>query len=185
MGDRFQVIVDLDASEADAGRLGRRVVDRLVAEGIVLAERTKCVLGQPLGHPPGPHWERAVTDDWDFEPWDGLAVHTRRTGFTSGADKPGAALCPHCGASTPLEDVHWQRFGTAIRTWHDTGAATVDCPTCAHPVPVPDWTWDEAPLAFGTLGFEFWNWPELSDDFRARLAALLDGHRTAYVWGKI
>ncbi|MEV5549551.1 hypothetical protein AB0L35_26010 [Streptomyces sp. NPDC052309] len=184
MGDRFQVIVDLDASEADAERLARRVVDRLVAEGIVLAERTD-VPGQPLGHPPGPHWERAVSDDWDFEPWDGLAVHTRRTGFTSGADVPGAALCPHCGAHTPLQDAQWRRFSTAMRTWHDTGAATVGCPACARAVPVPDWTWDEAPLAFGALGFEFWNWPDLGDDFRARLAGLLDGHRTAYVWGKI
>ncbi|MFF9759692.1 hypothetical protein [Streptomyces sp. XY152] len=54
MGDRFQVIVDLDADQADAGRLARRVVERLVAEDVVLAERTTCVLGQPWGHPPGP-----------------------------------------------------------------------------------------------------------------------------------
>ncbi|MGC0376627.1 hypothetical protein [Streptomyces sp. SAI-229] len=185
MGDRFQVIVDLDADEADAARLARRVVERLAAEGVVLAERTKCVLGQSLGHPPGPHWERAVTDDWDFEPWDGLAVHTRRTGFTSGADMPGAALCPRCGASTPLEDGTWQRFGTAMRTWYDTGAATVECPACTTAVAVPDWAWDEAPLAFGCLGFEFWNWPDLTDAFRARLTGLLDGHRTAYLWGKL
>ena len=34
--------------------------------------RTPCVLGQPLGHPPGPHWERAVSDDWDHELFDNL-----------------------------------------------------------------------------------------------------------------
>ncbi|MFI0038470.1 hypothetical protein ACH4NS_23675 [Streptomyces mutabilis] len=194
MGDRFQVIVDLDAGEADARRLAGRVLERLVAEGVVLAERTRCVPGQPLGHPPGPHWERAVTDDWDLAPSDGLAVHTRRTGFTSGADMPGAAHCPHCAAPTPLDDpddpddpdgaTAWQRFSTAMQTWHDTGAATVDCPACATAVPVQDWTWDEAPVALGHLGFEFWNWPDLTDGFRARLTALLDGHRTAYVWGR-
>ncbi|AQS69060.1 hypothetical protein [Streptomyces pactum] len=184
MGDRFQVIVDLDAGGTDAERLARRALEWLVAEGVVLAERTPCVLGQPLGHPPGPHWQRAVGDDWDFEPWDGLAVHTRRTGFTSGADLPGAALCPRCGAPAPLDDdATWRRFRAAMRVWHDTGAASVGCAACATAVPVPDWSWDEAPLAFGHLGFEFWNWPELTDGFRARLAALLDGHRTAYVWG--
>ncbi|MFJ8190970.1 hypothetical protein ACIQ8D_14540 [Streptomyces sp. NPDC096094] len=187
MGDGFQVIVDLDADETDAEGLARRVLEWLVAEGIVFAERTRCVPGQPLGHPPGPHWERAVTDDWDFAPQDGLAVHTRRTGFTSGADMPGAARCPLCHAPTPLDDTDdgaaWQRFSTAMRTWYDTGAASVDCPACATAVPVPDWTWDEAPLAFGRLGFEFWNWPELTDDFRARVSALLDGHRTTYLWG--
>ncbi|CAL9492405.1 hypothetical protein SUDANB176_03273 [Streptomyces sp. enrichment culture] len=185
MGDGFQVIVDLDADEADARRPARRVVEWLVAEGVVLAERTRCVPGQPLGHPPGPHWERAVTGDWDFEPSDGLAVHTGRTGFTSGADMPGTALCPHCGAPVPLDDdTAWRRFATAVRTWQDTGAAAVDCPACATAVRVQDWTWDEAPIALGHLGLEFWNWPDLTDGFRARLTALLDGHRTAYVWGK-
>ncbi|MFE9773996.1 hypothetical protein ACFYOV_20450 [Streptomyces sp. NPDC005931] len=185
MGDRFQVIVDLDADEADAGRLAQRVVEGLVAEGVVLAERTRCVPGGPPGHPPGPHWERAVSDDWDVEPSDGLAVHTRRTGFTSGADLPGAAVCPRCAASTPLGDAAWQRVGTAMRKWSDTGAAAVDCPACAAAVALPDWTWDEAPLAFGCPGFEFWNWPELTGAFRARLTGLLDGHRTVYLWGKI
>lgn len=184
MGDRFQAVVDLDAGASDAEPLARRVLDLLVAEGVVLAERTPCVLGQPLGHPPGPHWERAVTDDWDFAPTDGLAVHTRRTGFTSGADLPGAALCPHCGTPTALDDGReWQRFDTAMRTWHETGTAAVHCPACATAAPVQHWTWDEAPLALGHLGFEFWNWPDLTDAFRARVTALLDGHRTAYVWG--
>ncbi len=53
MGDRFQTIVDLDAGPADAEALAHRVVEWLVAEGVVLADRTNCVLGQPLGHPPG------------------------------------------------------------------------------------------------------------------------------------
>ncbi|MFI9341409.1 hypothetical protein ACIG0D_09100 [Streptomyces sp. NPDC052773] len=84
MGDRFQVIADLDATTADAPRLAARVTTWLVAEGVLHAERTRCV-GQSLGHPPGPHRERAVRDDWDRPPSDGLAVHTRRTAFTSGA----------------------------------------------------------------------------------------------------
>ncbi|MFB9350629.1 hypothetical protein ACFFUA_24855 [Streptomyces heliomycini] len=126
-----------------------------------------------------------MTDDRDGEPWDGLAVHTRRTGFISGADMPGAALCPRCGAFALLGDETWQRFGTAMRTWYDTGTATVDCPACATAVAVPDWAWDEAPLAFGCPGFEFWNRPDLTDAFRARPAELLDGHRTAYVRGKL
>ncbi|MEU9226017.1 hypothetical protein AB0D40_16790 [Streptomyces massasporeus] len=185
MGDRFQTIVDLDAGTADAAALAHRVVEWLVAEGVVLADRTNCVLGQPLGHPPGPRWERAVTDDWDHEPWDGLAVHTGRTAFTSGADMPGAAVCPHCRSGTALDDDVWPRFSTATQRWYETGNASVPCPACAATVAVPDWDWDESPLAFGHLGFEFWNWPDLAEDFRTRLEAVLDGHRTAYVWGGI
>ncbi|MGI5426632.1 hypothetical protein [Streptomyces sp. CA-179760] len=185
MGDSYQTIVDLDASATDAEHLARQVLAGLVEEGVVLADRTDCVLGRPLGHPPGPNWERAVTDDWDQEPWDGLAVHTSRTGFTSGADLPGAAVCPHCVSATPLDDRTWPGFHAAMRTWHDTGAASVDCPGCTAAVALPDWSWDECPMAFGHLGFEFWNWPDLTDDFRARLSELLGGHRTAYVWGQI
>ncbi|MFD8223213.1 hypothetical protein ACFV16_03465 [Streptomyces massasporeus] len=207
MGDYFQTIVDLDASAADAERLARRVVDRLVTEGIVLAERTDCVLGRPLGHPPGPSWARAVGDlDADEEPWDGLAVHIGRTVFDGGQDSPEAVTCPLCAATTPLEsdpydeflpepdgrstaatdaEDPWPRFATALATWQTTGDAMVVCPACRCPAPLPDWTWTDDRLALGHLGFEFWNWPELTDDFRTRLSGLLDGHRTAYVWGKI
>ncbi|MDR6974700.1 hypothetical protein J2X68_001378 [Streptomyces sp. 3330] len=38
MGDTFQTIVDLDARPQDAPRPAARVVERLVADGIVLAE---------------------------------------------------------------------------------------------------------------------------------------------------
>jgi len=177
------VIADLDATAADAPRLADRVVAWLAAEGVVRAGRTRCVPGQPRGHPPGPHWERAVRDDWDRPPSDGLAVHTRRTGFTSGADLPDAAVCPRCTAPTPLDDTVWPRFSDAMRAWHDTGSAAVTCPACAAPVAVPDWTWDDCPLALAHLGFEFWNWPDLDGAFRTRLTGLLDGHRTVYLWG--
>ncbi|MFF5371729.1 hypothetical protein [Streptomyces sp. NPDC013187] len=59
------------------------------------------------------------------------------------------------------------------------------CPVCAQQVPLPDWTWTDDYFAFAHLGFEFWNWPEVTPEFRARVRALLDGHRTAYVWGKL
>ncbi|MFD5476620.1 hypothetical protein [Streptomyces hawaiiensis] len=204
MGDHFQTIVDLDATHADAEPLARRVVDWLVTEGIVLAERTECVLGQPVGNPPGPNWQRAVSDA-DDEPWDGLAVHTGRTVFDSGQDAPEAVTCPRCEATitldaepydghpsqpveqptTPGTEAPWARFTTALSTWQDTGSATVDCPACSRSVPLPDWTWTDGRLALGHLGFEFWNWPELTDDIRTRISGLLGGHRTAYVWGTI
>ncbi|MEV5314111.1 hypothetical protein [Streptomyces sp. NPDC052610] len=185
MGNWFQVFVDLDATADEAPRLARRVVGALAAEGVVLAERTGCVLGLPSGHPPGPGWQRYATDDWDWAPTDGLAVHTGRTCFHSGPDMPGAAVCPRCAAATPLEDTAWPRFSDAIGTWHDTGAAAVDCPACGAAVAIPDWTWDEAPLAFGHLGFEFWNWPDFTPEFHALLSRLLDGHRTVCLWGGI
>jgi hypothetical protein len=76
-------------------------------------------------------------------------------------------------------------FGSAVDTWHETGSASVDCPACAATVPLPAWIWADDILAFAHLGFEFWNWPTLSDDFRARMTGFLDGHRTVFLQGKI
>ncbi|MFD9190513.1 hypothetical protein ACFWCA_20055 [Streptomyces phaeochromogenes] len=202
MGDHFQTVVDVDATADEAQVLAARVVEWLVAEGIVLGERTDCVLGRPLGHPPGPNWRRAVEESPDWDPWDGLAVHTERTVFDSGQGGPESVTCPRCETTTPLsgetydEDYEvsreaepdngaWPRFAAAMGTWHETGAATVDCPACARPVALTDWIWEDDYYALGNLGLEFWNWPELRPDFIQEISRLLGGHRTGYVWGKL
>ncbi|WP_031478801.1 hypothetical protein [Streptomyces bicolor] len=193
MGDHFQTIVDLEAGPQQAPRLAERVLEWLVAEGIVLAERTDCVLGPPLGHPPGPNWQRAVgPDDADGDPWDGLAVYTERTVFHGGQGGPEAVTCPRCGTTTrlitdqwELIDAAWAPFREAISAWHKAGEAMVDCPACAEAVPLPDFTWADDYFAFAHLGFEFWNWPELTPEFRTRISELLDGHRLADLWGKL
>lgn len=193
MGDHFQKIVDLDAGPQDAPRLAQRVLDRLVDEGIVLAEPVAdCVYGPPLGHVPGPHWQRAVApQDARFGPGDGLAVHTERTVFHGGQGALAAARCPRCAATVRLHGdggmipETWGPFVLAIDTWHESGTADVTCPECAEPVPLPDWTWSDDYFAFGHLGFVFWNWPALTPEFRTGMAELLDGHRVAYLRGKL
>ncbi|MFM9607952.1 hypothetical protein ACSCBZ_44010 [Streptomyces niveiscabiei] len=177
MGDRFQVIVDLDAGEAEAARLKERVIAWLVGEGIVVADAR--------GYAAGPGWARAVDDDWDHEPSGGLAVHVGRGAFHSGADAPEHAVCPSCAARRALDADGWAWVSTAIETWSEAGTATLTCPSCTRTAPLPDWRWDNAPFAFGHLGLKFWDWPDLSDAFRARMADVLEGHRTAYLWGKI
>ncbi|CAL9531204.1 hypothetical protein [Streptomyces sp. Tu 3180] len=193
MGDHFQTVVDLDAGADEAARLADRVVAWLVDEGIVLAERTGCVLGRPLGHPPGPNWHRAVAeDDAGWKPSDGLAVEVGRTVFHGGQGGPEAVTCPRCAATTSLVtddwepvDGVWAPFGAAMRTWHETGEAQVACPVCAEPVPLPEWSWADDYFAFAHLGFEFWNWPEFTPEFLAGFSRALGGHRTAHVWGKL
>ncbi|MFF5404218.1 hypothetical protein ACFY8K_15105 [Streptomyces misionensis] len=190
MGDHFQTIVDLDAAAADAPRLAERVLGLLVTEGVVLAERTDHVFGR---HLPGPHWHKAAAPhDADREPTDGLTVHTGRTVFHGGQGEAEWVRCPRCAATTRLLDdgyglieTAWPPYETAMGRWRETGEAGVDCPGCAVTVPLPDWTWSHDFYAFGYLGFEFWNWPEFTDDFRAMVAGALGGHRTVLVWGKL
>jgi hypothetical protein len=183
MGDTFQTIVDRDASRQDAPRLAEHVVDWLVAEGIVLAAAEPgWALGDDPAHPPGPHWHKAVNDARWGAP-EGVAVYTEHHIFYSSFDDRGRApvTCPRCG--TGADDT--SHFSTAIDRWYKTGEADVDCPVCAETVPLSDWNWSDDHLAFVHLGLEFWNWPRLSEPFRARMAELLGGHRTAYLSGKV
>jgi len=54
VGDSFQIIADVEATEAEAPGLAASVVGWLTAEGIIAAEPTDCVLGAESGYAPGP-----------------------------------------------------------------------------------------------------------------------------------
>ncbi|MFB7932748.1 hypothetical protein ACFC4C_26970 [Streptomyces sp. NPDC056039] len=187
MGDTFQTIADPDASPQDSARLAQRVVEWLVQEGIVLAEpEPGWALGErDLSHPPGPHWHKAVANARWGSP-GGVVVHTeRRVFYTLGDPGPATVTCPRCRKRAEVENDLQERFWAACEAWHATGHADLDCPACAAPVPLPAWTWTDDAFAFAHLGFEFWNWPALSADFRSRTADFLECHRTAFLMGKI
>ncbi|MFD0369750.1 hypothetical protein [Streptomyces sp. NPDC059071] len=186
MGNHFQTLVVADATAAEAAQLARRGLDWLVAAGIVRAERTDCVLGAPLGHPPGPAWERAVAEP-DWEPDGGLAVHTGRQVFHAGQDAPEFAVCPGCATRTALVEDTWQRFDAAIRVWAggDTAAARVACPACGRDGDVTAWQWHDDRFALACLGFAFWDWTEFGSDFLTDFAEALGGRRVVRVWGKL
>lgn len=194
MGDRFQTVVDLDATERDARDLGARVLDWLVAEGIVNAERTDCVLdGDGYGHAPGPHYAKAVDDPEPVGLWsNGLHIETGRTVFDSGQGDAGAVSCPLCEAEIRLVDDAWEPLGAAwapfagkLRDWADGGTGSVNCPSCARPSGIDRWSWEDDYYACGQLGFTFWNWAELTFDFTWDLGRRLGGHRTAVLRGKL
>ncbi|MEU6982602.1 hypothetical protein ABZ946_04155 [Streptomyces sp. NPDC046324] len=191
MGDHFQTVVDLDATASEAPVLARRALDWLVAEEIVRAEQTDCVLGAPLGHPPGPRWASAVAIE-DWEPGGGLRIEAGRTVFHGGQGEAEYATCPHCATRTAFYDEEWDEavgawepFGRAMSTWHTTGSATVDCAHCGRAGALTAWTWADDYYAFGYLGFEFWDWTEFSPRFLDAFAAALGGHRVVRVWGKL
>lgn len=192
MGSTYQTLVDLDATPAEAPALAAHALDRLVGRGIVRAERTDCVFGAPLGHPPGPRWGSAVTYE-EWEPSDGLKIEVGRTVFHGGQGDAEYAVCPHCAARTRfyteaweyIEDGAWGPFDAAMSAWHATGAATVMCAHCGHPGELAAWSWADDYYAFAYLGFEFWNWPEFDPRFLDAFAEALGGHRVVRVWGKL
>jgi hypothetical protein len=191
MGDRFQTLVDLDVTSADAAGLAVRALDWLVGEGIVSSLRTDCVLGARDGNPPGEQWAKAVSEP-ELVPSDGLKIETGRTVFWGGQGDALYAICPRCAGQIWFYTESWDwiegardAFDAAMEVWNETGEATVACRHCAQASDLSSWRWADDYFAFGYLGFEFWNWPEFDPRFLTDFACVLGGHRVVRVSGKL
>jgi uncharacterized Zn-finger protein len=197
MGDWFQTIVDVEAGAEDADRLAARVRDWLISAGIVLAERTDCVLGAEVGHPPGLAVGQALEDPSSDDGWqrlwtNGLDVTVGRRVFDAGQGEPEAVTCPHCTTEIRLVDDRWQLideawapFREVFTEWSEGRDGVIACPSCGRPVEPSAWQWAGDCFALGHLGFTFWNWPELKQDFVAEVGRQLGGHRTVLLEGKL
>lgn len=195
MGDWFQTIVDTEATSGEAQGLAANVLDWLIADGFISAERTDCVLGADAGHAPGTRYGEAVEDPdpelvnvWS----NGLHVTVGRTVFDAGQGEPSAVTCPHCATEMPLVDEHWSpieerwaRFEDAVGSWAEGHDEPVACPSCDRTAPVHTWLWADDYFAFGHLGFTFWNWPTLRPEFVVDFSRRLGGHRTVLLEGKL
>lgn len=195
MGDWFQTIVDTEATPGEAQGLAANILDWLIGDGFVAAERTDCVLGADAGHAPGPRYGAAVEDPdpelvnvWS----NGLHVSVGRTVFDAGQGEPSAVTCPHCATEIPLVDEpwspieeRWAPFMEAMESWAEGHDEPVACPSCGRTAPVHTWLWADDYFAFGHLGFTFWNWPTLRPEFVVDFARRLGGHRTVLLEGKL
>ncbi len=183
MGDHFQAIVDRDATEHEAPELADRVLQWLFDEGIVSREMSHhCVIADEPGYLPGPRYEAVVTepDPILMAPCgvNGLEVVTGRTVF-----HPGQAdlllVCSSCSGRFNAPD----GWGDAVGDWFDGELGLLACPACRAVQPITEWKHDPD-WAFAFLGFTFWNWPELTEEFVAKVGYRLD-HRVVLVAGKL
>jgi hypothetical protein len=198
MGDYYERIVDVEVTAEEAGPLAERMVDWMVAEGLITREMSDDgVYSHPVyeGYVPGPRWAQAVDEspdpDWRPRP---VAVIVGRDYYVGGqgADEPSWVFCPRCRHKTVIidypeeferNDELWQPFQDGIAAWKETGEGSVPCPACGASVPITEWEW-EGIFAVGALAFDFWDWPPLSDAFCATFSRQL-GHRTVEHGGKI
>lgn len=194
MGDHFQRIVDVEVSAEEAGPLAERMVDWLVAEGVLTREKSADGVYSPTvdeGYVPGPSWAQAVSDPgWEPGP---VAVAVGRDYHVGGQgmDEAEYADCPRCRTRTVVIDYPeefeadpevWEPFETAIAAWKETGEGDAPCAACGAQVPVTAWQWEPG-FALGALAFDFWGWPPLSPDFLQTFATRLE-HRTSAHVGK-
>lgn len=174
MGERSRWVADVDAHPGDAPDLARDVLGRLVGAGVVVAERSDCVLGDvPGGHAPGPAAATIVAGDPGGFPdvWpNGLEVDVGRSAFYGTVREDDRVTCPHCGAWLPFEAVLPE-----VEEWLEGGPDSLACARCGAWTGLNGWSWP-VPCAFAELGLRFWNWPPLAPAFVDDLSRRL-GHR--------
>lgn len=183
MSDFFTTFVVPDATLEEAPALARVAVDWLVAKGIVLEERTDCVLGDEPGHRPGPNYADALTHDGtnllETTP-NGLDVRIGKEVFHPMGDETHA-FCPRCGLIAGDDfDALLERVN---EWWEASGPAVHPCGGCGQSIHIADWHWDPM-WAFGFLGFKFWNWALFEPEFVRGLSDTL-GRPITIVGGRI
>src|SRR5687768_12426937 len=123
MGDHFQNIVDVDATDEEAGRLGERLLRWLIESGIVAGTPSDNVLGAERGYGPGPRYAAAVTTPHDgllTLSTNGLDLIDQRCIYDSGQGGVGPVVCPQCGERDVLEDPETYRMSDR---WEDLSGA--------------------------------------------------------------
>jgi hypothetical protein len=180
MSDSTQVIVDIEAKDHEAERLGPSLRAWLVGKGIVQPDPSDCTPGDGDGYAPGPRYAAVLaagTSDPAFLQLatNGLCISIGRRVFDGGSN--GIELkCVKC-AATFEPGPEWAE---SVGIWYEgDDQATYACPSCGGSQRLPEWRgpW---PWGFGQLALEFWNWPPLSDGFLREGEQHL-GHRTMLV----
>jgi hypothetical protein len=185
MGDCHTTIVDREVSTSDAPKLGATIREWLIAEGVIQADPSDCVLGGD-GYRPGSVLGLAI-EPGDVDRYalrrlltNGLEIITERALFIGWME---ALICTRCNQTIDYSEFE-PVISTAIQNWFSSGVGDrVDCPRCGMGVPLTEWRFDP-PVGFGNLGFKFWNWPPLKTSFIAEVARRL-GHRVVVVVGKL
>jgi hypothetical protein len=195
VGTYYQWVADLDATEADAPDVGRRVVEALVARGVLLPELSpEAALGAD-GYPAGPAWADTVETSMSGEPPWGVEVRVGRGVQDGGQMDVESVTCPRCSATrsfygppeefgptcTDEEGLRW--FYDAAATWGAGGDADLECRACGAASPVTEWRAEGAALA--CLGVVFWGWDELRPEALRWVAEATGGHRIVHGPGKV
>ena len=162
VSDSYLVLLDPMATADDADERADRIRSALIAEGIMLAETSDCVLSG-VGHPPGPRL-RDLYEPGHGEGYPGEGLLTCGVEFFTekyvnsfGFVVFEWAKCPACDSMFEYEIV--EHFAQAYGTFTQSDEPPmVVCPSCSVASRAQAWT-TEPPLGFCYLAVQFWNWP--------------------------
>ncbi|HEV8515199.1 MAG TPA: hypothetical protein VGQ59_18080 [Cyclobacteriaceae bacterium] len=161
MSDHSITIVPRQSSYSNNKIKAREILNWLISLDIVKPILSDCVLSSDNGYAIS-DGARRVTNPPDELPFDlitnGLQIITERQVFDTGENGMDECICPNCKENISSED--WSFFND----WNEQKSNNLTCPLCNVQTDIhqftfsPDW-------GFSDLGFTFWNWPDLTDEF--------------------
>ncbi len=120
-----------------------------------------CVLSSNNGYAIS-NGARLVSEEPDDLPFDltvnGLEIITGRQVFHTGESGIEELICPNCQQDIANED--W----AFLNEWSDGKSNNLTCPLCNVATDIHDFEFTPQ-WGFSNLGFTFWNWSGLTDDF--------------------
>ena len=139
----------------------QEILEWLISLDIVKPLPSDCVLGAPLGYPISNGAIRATNHPNDL-PFslitNGLEIVTSRQIFDNGGNGVESIICPTCSGN--LADEDWAFF----EEWQNQTEDTITCTLCQSKSSIHSFhftpTW-----GFSNLGFTFWNWSDLTNEF--------------------
>ncbi|PJJ47730.1 hypothetical protein [Hymenobacter chitinivorans] len=164
MSDHSIAIVPALAAYPNKENKAREIVEWLIAENIVRPTLSACLLGNGGGYAiaNGARQILCSSNELVFElAVNGLEVITERQVFDTGGNGVEEILCPGCQQNLSDEDLDF------IGNWCEGETDDIICPVCGAASDVhqlhftPEW-------GFSDLGFKFWNWPDLTEEFITR-----------------
>ena len=183
MSDQHIAICALNLTEEEAETCKDKVINYLVSREIILPTKSHCIMSETgTGYPPGPKFIQASWfdkeqpqiinanyEDFSKRTVNGLEVLCGRQGVYNASGDWSDKQCPDCKLKS-AQDKDWSE---AVTEWLEhKGEGLLTCPHCGSTASVSQWYFYNDML-LGNLIFQFWNWPELSDEFIADLSDVL------------
>ena len=161
MSDHSISIVPRLSVYPDNERKAKEILEWLVSLDIVKSTPSDCILSSNFGY--------AISDGAGLitsEPVslqnhlevNGLELITERQVFHTGQNGMDELICPSCKQNIAGED--WD----FINEWSESKSNNLICPLCNIGKDIHQFTFSPE-WGFSDLGFTFWNWPGLTDDF--------------------
>lgn len=161
MSDHSISIVPRQSAYPDKEFKAKEILDWLISLDIVKPTLSDCVLSSNNGYPIS-DGAKTISSEPDLLPFDlwtnGLAIVTEREVFHTGQNGMEELICPNCKQDIANEG--WD----FLSNWSDNKSNDLVCPLCDVAADIhqfkfsPEW-------GFSDLGFTFWNWSGLTDDF--------------------